>query len=52
MIGWIIGMIAICVVILVLSLFTISKGYAYKHTIDPLPDNDQAGNASEGNNTP
>jgi len=28
----------IIVMVLVLSLVTLSKGYGYKHTIDPLPE--------------
>lgn len=30
--------------VLVLSLFVISKGYAYKHTVDPLEDDNYKGN--------
>lgn len=30
--------IIIVLVILALSVFTINKGYDYKHTIDPSPD--------------
>lgn len=32
--------IILTVVILLLSLLTISKGYGYKHTIDPLENNE------------
>lgn len=37
---WIILIICIVIVIgvLFLSVATLSKGYAYKHTIDPLPE--------------
>lgn len=38
MLGWIIGMIAICIAVLLLSIWTTTKGYAYKQTIDPLPE--------------
>jgi len=30
--------IVIVVIVLLLSVFTISKGYSYKHTIDPAPN--------------
>ncbi|MDL4841141.1 YtzI protein [Aquibacillus rhizosphaerae] len=36
-----IAVIVVCVLVtmfvLVLSLITINKGYAYQHTVDPLP---------------
>ena len=35
------------VIVLILSLITISKGYGYKHTIDPLVKDDQNANHSE-----
>ncbi|WP_246569887.1 YtzI protein [Lentibacillus saliphilus] len=36
-------MIAVITIsVLVLSLITISKGYAYKHTIDPLPEDEES----------
>ncbi|CDQ40995.1 MULTISPECIES: YtzI protein [Virgibacillus] len=34
----IIACIIVVAIVLILSLVTISKGYAYKHEIDPLPD--------------
>ncbi|PFR93785.1 YtzI protein [Bacillus cereus] len=43
----IIGMI-IVLVILVLSVMTINKGYAYKHSVDKLEDNPYAKNNKEG----
>jgi len=30
--------IVIVAIVLLLSILTISKGYSYKHTIDPAPD--------------
>ncbi len=30
-------MVVVVAIVLLLSLFTISKGYAYKHEVDPLP---------------
>ncbi len=33
-------MVAVVAIVLLLSLFTISKGYAYKHEVDPLPGED------------
>ncbi|MFD2044307.1 YtzI protein [Ornithinibacillus salinisoli] len=38
---YIILAIIIILAILTLSLITTSKGYAYKHTIDPLPQDSQ-----------
>ncbi|MBP1968551.1 Ca2+/H+ antiporter [Virgibacillus natechei] len=37
---YVVAIISILVVafVLILSLVTISKGYAYKHSVDPLPD--------------
>ncbi|MCT2536180.1 YtzI protein [Aquibacillus koreensis] len=36
--------IVVCIVVtllvLCLSLLTINKGYAYKHTVDPIPEPD------------
>ena len=32
--------IVLTIVILLLSLLTISKGYGYKHTVDPKPDSE------------
>lgn len=34
----------IIVMVLVLSLITLSKGYGYKHTVDPLPDEKEDNN--------
>ncbi|WP_339229947.1 YtzI protein [Oceanobacillus sp. FSL K6-2867] len=36
----VVGVISVVVVILVvwLSLVTLSKGYGYKHSVDPLPE--------------
>lgn len=33
--------IVLTAIVLVLSLVTISKGYGYKHTIDPLEDDNE-----------
>ncbi|WP_106494978.1 YtzI protein [Lentibacillus sp. Marseille-P4043] len=33
--------IVIMLIVLVMTLFSISKGYAYKHTVDPLPEEDK-----------
>ncbi|MUK89783.1 YtzI protein [Ornithinibacillus sp. L9] len=41
MIWFIVLAIVIILAVLALSLLTTSKGYAYKHTIDPLPQNDE-----------
>lgn len=30
--------ILIVIIVLLLSILTISKGYSYKHTIDPIPE--------------
>jgi len=35
------------VVILLLSLLTISKGYGYKHSIDPLPEDESDNKSSK-----
>lgn len=32
------------IIVLVLSLITISKGYAYKHTVDPLDHDGEIAN--------
>lgn len=34
------GSIVLVVLVVVLSLATINKGYGYKHTVDPLPDDE------------
>ncbi|MFD1038302.1 YtzI protein [Virgibacillus byunsanensis] len=47
MLFYIILSIAIMLVVLLLSLFTISKGYAYKHTVDPLPDEQEDKNDTD-----
>ncbi|MGJ9459470.1 YtzI protein [Oceanobacillus sp. CF4.6] len=38
-----VGIISVVVVAIVvgLSLVTLSKGYSYKHSVDPLPDEDK-----------
>ncbi|WP_430788775.1 YtzI protein [Virgibacillus flavescens] len=41
MTGYIILAIAIILFVLVLSLITINKGYAFKHSIDELPEENQ-----------
>ncbi|WP_174615674.1 YtzI protein [Virgibacillus ihumii] len=41
MIFYVIVCIAIVLGVLVMTLIAISKGYAYKHSIDPLPDDEQ-----------
>ncbi|TRM11325.1 YtzI protein [Lentibacillus cibarius] len=41
MTGYIIAAIVIMLIVLVLTLFTISKGYAYKHTVDALPEQNE-----------
>ncbi|MBA9029052.1 YtzI protein [Peribacillus huizhouensis] len=43
MTAFIIISIIIVLVILALSVFTINKGYDYKHTIDPSPHPDESG---------
>lgn len=30
--------IVIVIIVLLLSILTISKGYSYKHTVDPIPE--------------
>lgn len=40
MMVYIIMAIAIMLAVLALTLMAISKGYDYKHSIDPLPDNE------------
>lgn len=49
--GSYIGVIAVSVIVvamvIILSLVTLSKGYGYKHKIDPLPDEKE--NKDEGN---
>ncbi|SHG09127.1 YtzI protein [Ornithinibacillus halophilus] len=46
MIWYIVIAIVIIIAVLLLSLMTINKGYAYKHTIDPLPSEE---NETENN---
>lgn len=41
MTGVIIASVVLVVVVVVLSLMTINKGYGYKHSIDPLPEDDE-----------
>ncbi|MFC4559964.1 YtzI protein [Virgibacillus kekensis] len=33
--------VSIMLVVLLLTLAAISKGYAYKHTVDPMPGEDE-----------
>ncbi|MBY7142252.1 YtzI protein [Virgibacillus sp. NKC19-3] len=44
-----VGIISIIAVVgvLLLSLLTLSKGYAYKHSIDPHPDEEQSEESQE-----
>ncbi|MDY0410402.1 YtzI protein [Virgibacillus soli] len=48
MVYYVIAMVAICVIVLIMSLVTVSKGYAYKHVVDPLPENEGTNNKVEG----
>jgi len=41
---------AVVALVLIGSLYVISKGYAYKEKIDPLPDEEETGNEEERNN--
>ncbi|MDY0395306.1 YtzI protein [Virgibacillus halophilus] len=43
MVAYIIGMVAIMLVVLAMTLYAITKGYAYKHTIDPKPEDAENG---------
>ncbi|MRG87309.1 YtzI protein [Salinibacillus xinjiangensis] len=45
--GYILLGIVIVLSILVLSLIAISKGYAYKHTVDPLPPQQEEKNETK-----
>ncbi|GAB3045863.1 YtzI protein [Virgibacillus ainsalahensis] len=36
--GYILLSVGIAAIVLLLSMVTISKGYGYKHTVDPHPD--------------
>ncbi|MEN2768769.1 YtzI protein [Ornithinibacillus xuwenensis] len=47
MIWFIIIGIVIVIGVLVLSVLTTSKGYAYKHTIDPLPPQEEENQSNE-----
>ncbi|WP_099156532.1 YtzI protein [Virgibacillus ndiopensis] len=38
MVSYIVIAVVIILVVLVLTLVSISKGYDYKHTVDPMPD--------------
>ncbi|MFZ3580300.1 YtzI protein [Virgibacillus sp. DJP39] len=42
MTGYVVLGIVIILAVLVLTLITINKGYAYKHSIDELPEGDEA----------
>ncbi|MEN1968439.1 YtzI protein [Lentibacillus sp. N15] len=42
MLGYTIVGILIILIVLLLTLVSISKGYAYKHTIDPMPQEKEA----------
>ncbi|UJL46939.1 YtzI protein [Virgibacillus sp. NKC19-16] len=39
--------IIVVIGVLLLSLLTLSKGYAYKHSVDPLPDDDKSNESQE-----
>ncbi|GEL78626.1 YtzI protein [Tenuibacillus multivorans] len=41
--------IVIIIAVLALSVFAISKGYAYEHKIDPLPDDSKLDDKEEKN---
>lgn len=50
--GSIIASAVLTIIVLVLSLITIQKGYGYKHTIDPPPvnqENNQLGDEKKQN---
>ncbi|WP_404451118.1 YtzI protein [Virgibacillus necropolis] len=52
MTGYIVLGIGIILAVLILTLITINKGYAYKHSIDALPedhDNEQNGEDKTNN---
>ncbi|MGM8216056.1 YtzI protein [Bacillaceae bacterium W0354] len=36
--------VVISLIVLILSVATISKAYAYQHKVDPLPDNKEQSN--------
>lgn len=48
MLGYIIVGILIILIVLMLTLVSIFKGYAYQHTIDPLPQENNEGNSATG----
>ncbi|NGP44235.1 YtzI protein [Bacillaceae bacterium SIJ1] len=41
MLFWMITTIIIILIVLVLSVITISTGYQYKHTVDPIVSDDE-----------
>ncbi|MDC3417101.1 YtzI protein [Aquibacillus salsiterrae] len=41
--------VAVTLLVLGLSIMTINKGYAYKQTIDPLPDKAEEGDKEKAN---
>lgn len=45
----VVGAISLLVValVLILSMITISKGYRYKHSVDPLPDEEENGSSDD-----
>lgn len=47
--GVMIASIALVILVVALSLLTINKGYGYKHTIDPLPEEYDVENKAEKN---
>ncbi|ASN07167.1 YtzI protein [Virgibacillus necropolis] len=49
MTGYIVLGIAIILVVLILTLITINKGYAFKHSIDELPEDKNEKDADHSN---
>lgn len=49
---FIVGIVSVIVVVgvVLLSLLTLSKGYAYKHSVDPIPDDDKLDELQEERN--
>lgn len=42
--------IVFTIIVLILSLLTITKGYGYKHTIDPISEDEEHHEESHGKN--
>lgn len=49
MVGYIALVIVIMLFVLILSLITINKGYAFKHSIDELPEEENEDHNQTGN---